>query len=67
MAGKICSDRVVRIRFEDGRTMLLDRDAKLMVLRGGDRLTLYADQLRTEDDILFDNRDLLFNLPNCRR
>lgn len=67
MVGKICSDHVIRIRFENGSTMLLDRDAELMVLRGGDRLTLYADQLRTEDDILFDNRDLLFNLPNCRR
>ena len=26
--------------------------------------TVYADQLREEDDVIFDNRDLLFNLQN---
>ena len=43
-------------------TLRLDRDAELVIARDGSRLTVYADQLRESDDVLFDNRDLLFNL-----
>lgn len=64
MADDILSDHAVRIRFDDGRTLLFDRDAEFAVLRDGQRLTVYADQLRSGDDILLDNRDLLFNLSD---
>lgn len=58
------SDRAVRICFDNGVTLRLDRDAELAIVRDGNRLTVYADQLREEDDVIFDNRDLLFNLQN---
>ena len=45
-------------------TLRLDRDAELAIVRDGNRLTVYADQLRVSDDVLFDNRDLLFNLQS---
>ena len=59
---RVLSDRAVRIRFDNGITLRLDRDAELVIVRDGNRLTVYADQLREADDVLFDNRDLLFNL-----
>lgn len=66
-----CTTRIVeridsrdcyRIGLENGREILLDRDARLMVRRGGEQMEVYADELREEDDILFDNRDLLFEI-----
>jgi DNA polymerase-3 subunit alpha len=58
------SDRYVELELENGRTYRLDRDAQLMVKRNGaeEPVTVYADELREDDDILFDNRDLLFTL-----
>ncbi len=64
LTDEVLSDRAVRIRFDSGVTLRLDRDAELAVVRGGQRLTVYADRLRAEDEVLFDNRDLLFNLSN---
>lgn len=62
LTDRVFSDRAVRIRFDNGITLRLDRDAELVIVRDGNRLTVYADQLRESDDVLFDNRDLLFNL-----
>ena len=62
LTDRVLSDRAVRIRFDNGVTLRLDRDAELVIARDGSRLTVYADQLRESDDVLFDNRDLLFNL-----
>lgn len=67
LTDEVLSDHVVRIRFDNGTTLRLDRDAELVVLRNGNRLTVYADQLRAGDDVLFDNRDILFHLQNERR
>ena len=64
LTDRVLSDRAVRIRFDNGVTLRLDRDAELVIVRDGNRLTVYADQLREADDVLFDNRDLLFNLQS---
>ena len=37
-------------------------DARLRVLRKGNEMTLYADELICGDEILFDRRDCLWNL-----
>lgn len=67
LTDEVRSDHIVRIRFDNGTTLHLDRDAELVVLRNGNRLTVYADRLRAGDDVLFDNRDILFHLQNERR
>lgn len=56
------SQNYVKIDLENGQTIEVDRDACLLVKRGEETLTVYADELQQEDDILFDNKDLLFTL-----
>lgn len=63
----VLSNDYIRVFFDDGTVLCLDRDAELMVVRGGERRTVYADQLRSGDDVVFDNRDLLFTLKPLRR
>lgn len=63
---RIDSRDCYRIGLENGRDILLDRDARLMVRRGGEQMEVYADELREGDDILFDNRDLLFEIDRQR-
>jgi DNA polymerase-3 subunit alpha len=60
--GRIDSRDSYRLGLENGREILLDRDARLMVRRGEKILEVYADELHEQDDILFDNRDLLFEI-----
>ena len=62
LTDRVLSDRAVRIRFDNGVTLRLEREGELVMARDGSRRTVYADQLRESDDGLFDNRDLLFNL-----
>ena len=54
----------VQIRLETGRTILLDADAELLVKRDGSErpIRVYADELKEGDDIIFDNKDLLFTI-----
>lgn len=63
----VLSSDYIRVYFDDGTVLCLDRDAELMVVRGGERRIVYADQLRSGDDVVFDNRDLLFTLKPLRR
>ena len=49
--------------FDDNTILLLDKDAELVVIRNGEQLTVYADELQEGDDIQFDNCDLLHTLP----
>lgn len=62
IVGRIDSKDCYRLGLENGREILLDRDARLVVRRGEEILEVYADELREQDDILFDNRDLLFEI-----
>lgn len=56
-------DRYVEVTV-DGATCRLCADARLRVVREGKELTVYADELKRGDDILFDRRDLLWNLKS---
>lgn len=60
LSDEVLSQDFVKVYFEDGRGLCLDRDAMLVVDRGGSRRKVYADQLRVNDDVIFDNRSLLF-------
>jgi DNA polymerase-3 subunit alpha len=64
LSDEVLSQDFVRVYFEDGRRLCLDRDAMLLVDRGGSRREVYADQLRADDDVIFDNRSLLFLLDS---
>ena len=57
-------ERYVEITM-NGATYRLCRDARLRVIRDGEELTVYADELIRGDEILFDRRDLLWNLKEC--
>ena len=46
----------------EGRTLKVSRDAEIRVKRDDEEITVYADELRPEDDIIFDNKDLIWTL-----
>lgn len=56
------SSDYIKAKLTNGKTYLIDRDAKLLVKRDGGEIILYADELQLGDDIVFDNRDLLFSI-----
>ena len=60
----ISSTDYVEITLENGKTIKIDKDAQLYVKREGEEapITIYADELRDEDIILFDNKDELFTI-----
>lgn len=62
----IDTDEVVELDLGDGK-IWLDKDAELMVRRGDKETVVYADELEEGDDILFDNRDLLWTLKEIYR
>lgn len=50
-----------------GNPYRICRDAQLRIKRGEQELTVYADELKAGDEILFDHRDLLWNLKELRK
>ena len=54
------SDDVVEIEFEDGRKIVLDPDSQIVV--DGEERAVYADELKSDMDINFDNIDNLFKI-----
>ncbi len=56
-------ERYVEITADD-RTYRLFPDARLRIVRDGTEQTIYADELIRGDEILFDRRDLLWNLKD---
>jgi len=58
----IDSDDYVELKLENGKIYRFDRDSVFRVSRNGELITVYADELLEDDDIVFDNKDLLFNL-----
>ena len=46
----------------EGKTLKVSRDAEIRVKRGDEEMTVYADELQPEDDIIFDNKDLIWTL-----
>lgn len=59
------STEYVEIELDGKHTISLDKDAELIVRRESEAepIKIYADQLQEGDDILFDNKDELFTLP----
>lgn len=58
----IQSSDFVKAKLENGKFYLIDKDAKFLVKRNGSEIIIYADELLIGDDIIFDNKVLLFNL-----
>lgn len=58
------STEFVELEMKDGSKLKIDRDAQLIVKRSSEEnpIVVYADELEPNDDILFDNKDLLFTL-----
>lgn len=58
------TDEYVEIELEDGHTLKVFKDAELIVKREGAEkpIIVYADELQENDDILFDNKDVLFTI-----
>lgn len=54
----------VEVTMDNGKSYKIDKDAQLLVKRENEEqpLAVYADELRDGDDILFDNRDVVFTL-----
>ena len=62
IADDISSKEYIRMTLENGKEYMFDKDAEFRVKRGDDILTIYADELLPDDDIIFDNKNLLFDL-----
>lgn len=60
----IMSTEYISLSLENGKTISVDKDAEFMVRRegNGNPIRVYADELEEHDDIIFDNKDLLFTL-----
>lgn len=56
---EIESDRYVEIEDEDGNIHYFDVDAEFMIIRDGNKIKVYADELQSDDDIVWDRRDEL--------
>lgn len=64
---KICDEKVssndfYEITLDNGRSYRFDKDAQFLVRRGEDVISAYADELEDGDDIIFDNKDIVFTL-----
>lgn len=59
------TENYLQIELENGKVLNIDRDAQLIVKRADaeEPVVIYCDELQEGDDILFDNRDLLFTIP----
>lgn len=64
IAKDVQSTDYIEVTFENDKILKIDKDAQMIVSREGkDKpVIIYADELQQGDDIIFDNRDLLFTL-----
>lgn len=58
------SNDFIEVTMENGKVIKIDRDAELIVKRESEEnaVIIYADELQDGDDILFDNKDVLFTI-----
>lgn len=58
------STEYVELTLETGKVVKVDKDAEFMIYRPGEDkpIRAYADELQEDDDIIFDNKDLLFTI-----
>lgn len=62
VAQPIQSDNYIEMELDNGKTYKFDVDAKFRIKRGSEELDVYADELQIDDDIVWDNNDLLWSL-----
>lgn len=62
LADKIESSNYIEFECDNGKTYKFDIDAKFKVKRGDKEMEVFADELKIDDDIVWDNNDLLWNL-----
>ena len=62
LAEKIESTDYIELECDNGKTYKFDVDAKFKVKRGDTEMEVFADELQIDDDIVWDNNDLLWNL-----
>lgn len=53
----------VEIEFEDGKKLCFASDAEFLVNRDGKEVTVLANELTPNDDVIFDRKDELFTIP----
>lgn len=60
----VSSQEFIEVTLETGKVIRIDKDAELLITRDldGDPIIVYADELEEGDDILFDNKDILFTI-----
>lgn len=60
----IDSNHYFELTLNNGKTIKVDYDAEFMVQRAGeeDPVRVYADELQEGDEIIFDNKDILFTI-----
>lgn len=60
----IDSSHYFELTLDNGKTIKVDYDAEFMVQRAGeeDPVRVYADELQEGDEIIFDNKDILFTI-----
>lgn len=62
IVGGMESTKIVHVTLANGKEYVFDKDAKFRVMREGHSMIVYADELKPGDDIIFDNRDLLWTI-----
>ena len=62
IVGGLESTKIVHVTLANGKEYVFDKDAKFRVMREGRSMIVYADELKLGDDIIFDNRDLLWTI-----
>lgn len=62
LANNIKSSDYIQIECDNGKTYNFDIDAKFRIMRGDTEMEVFADELQIDDDIVWDNNDLLWNL-----
>lgn len=56
------NENYVEIKLEGGKTIKVFQDAELRIKRGDKEMTVYADELSPEDDIIIDNKDIVWTI-----
>lgn len=62
IVGGLESTKIVHVTLANGKEYVFDKDAKFRVMREGRSMIVYADELKLGDDIIFDNKDLVWTL-----
>lgn len=62
LVGNMESSNYIELKCDNGKVYKFDADAKFKIKRGDTEMEVFADELQIDDDIVWDNNDLLWNL-----